>query len=135
MVKEKRMLQHLIRLIGRYKIILTMYLIVIWFSRIIPDNFLQPLVPNFVFVSKITDWKHRKNTKSQVTNVPRGFIWNGNNSKIRHSNVCNKCENGGLKNVDILSKVISLQCSCIKWLYDNSSHHVLFNWYLSREKF
>ena len=50
------MLQHLIRLIGRYKIILTMYLIVIWFSRIIPDNFLQPVVPNFVFVSKINDW-------------------------------------------------------------------------------
>ena len=70
---------------------------------------------------------------SLVTNVPteiinelnkiqKEFIWNGNNPKIKHSTLCNKYENGGLKNVDILSKVISLQCSWIKRLYDNSSH-------------
>ena len=42
--------------------------------------------------------------------------------KIKHSTLCNKYENGGLKNVDILSKVISLQCSWVKRLYDNLSH-------------
>ena len=34
----------------------------------------------------------------------------------------NKYENGGLKNVNILSKVISLQCSWMKRLHDHSSH-------------
>ena len=70
---------------------------------------------------------------SLVTNVPtqiikelnkiqKEFIWNGSNPKIKHSTLCNKYENGGLKNVDILSKVISLQCSWVKRLCDNSSH-------------
>ena len=64
---------------------------------------------------------------SLVTNVPteiinelnkmeKEFIWNGNNPKIKHSTLCNKYENGGLKNVDIISKVISLQCSWMKRL-------------------
>ena len=42
--------------------------------------------------------------------------------KIKHSTLCNKYENCRLKNVDILSKVISLQCSWVKRLYDNLSH-------------
>ena len=36
--------------------------------------------------------------------------------EIKHSTLRNKYENGGL------FKVISLQCSWIKRLYDNSSH-------------
>ena len=47
---------------------------------------------------------------------------NVNNSKIKHSTLCNKYENGGLRNVDVLSNVISLNCSWIKRLYDNCSH-------------
>ena len=57
---------------------------------------------------------------SLVTNVPtdiinelnkiqKEFIWNGNNSKIKHTILCNKQKNGGLKNVDILYKITSLQ--------------------------
>ena len=68
-----------------------------------------------------------------VTNVPteiikklsklqKEFIWNGNNPKIKHSTLSKKYENGGLKDVDISSKVISLQCSWIKRLYYNSAH-------------
>ena len=34
--------------------------------------------------------------------------------KFKHSYLCNKYENGGFTNVDILSKVISLQFSWIK---------------------
>ena len=56
---------------------------------------------------------------SLVTNVPmeivnelnktqKEFIWNGNNPKIKHSILRNKYENGGLRNVDILSEVIRL---------------------------
>ena len=41
--------------------------------------------------------------------------------KIRKSK-CNDYENGGVKNVDIFSKVVSLQCSWIKRLFDNNFH-------------
>ena len=54
--------------------------------------------------------------------MQKEFIWNGSNPKIKHSTLCNKYDKGVLKNVDILSKVISLQRSWIKRLYDNSSH-------------
>ena len=40
-----------------------------------------------------------------------GFIWTGKNPKIKNSTLCNDYENGGLENVDIFSKVVSLQCS------------------------
>ena len=32
-------------------------------------------------------------------------------SKIKHDTLCKYYENGGLKNVDIMYKVVSLQCS------------------------
>ena len=41
---------------------------------------------------------------------------------MKHSTLCNANENGGLKNVDIFSKVVSLQCSWIKRLFDNNFH-------------
>ena len=50
------------------------------------------------------------------------FIWKGKNPKIQNSTLCNDYEYGGLKNVDILSKVVSLQCSWIKKLFDNNFH-------------
>ena len=59
---------------------------------------------------------------NKLNKIQKEFIWNGNNPKINHSTLCNKYENGGLKNVDTLSKVITLQCSWLKRLHDNSSH-------------
>ena len=50
------------------------------------------------------------------------FIWKGKNPKIKHSTLCNDYEYGGLKNVDIFSKVVSSQCSWIKRLFDNNFH-------------
>ena len=47
------------------------------------------------------------------------FIWKGKNQKIKNSTLCNDYEYGGLKNVDIFSKVVSLQCSWTKRLFDN----------------
>ena len=43
-------------------------------------------------------------------------------SKIKHETLCNSFEEGGLRNVDIKSKVASLQCSWIKRLYDGKFH-------------
>ena len=59
---------------------------------------------------------------NELKKIQKEFIWTGNNPKIRHSTISNKYEKCGLKNVDILSKVINLQCSWTKRLYDNSSH-------------
>ena len=50
------------------------------------------------------------------------FIWKGKNPKIKNSTICNDYEYGGLKNVDIFAKVVSLQCSQIKKLFDNNLH-------------
>ena len=38
--------------------------------------------------------------------------------------LCKNYENGDLKNVDIMYKVVSLYCSWIKWLYGKNS----YNW-------
>ena len=44
------------------------------------------------------------------------------NPKIKNSTLCNDYECGGLKNIDIFSKVVSLQCFWIKRLFDNNFH-------------
>ena len=43
--------------------------------------------------------------------------------KIKHSTLCNNYQDGGLKNVNTESKIISLQCSWIKRLYDKNMHN------------
>ena len=42
--------------------------------------------------------------------------------KWQQDSLCNDYENSGLKNVDIKFKVISLQCSWVKRVYDSSTH-------------
>ena len=59
---------------------------------------------------------------TKITKIQLEFIWKGKNSKIKNSTLCNDYEYGGLKNVDIFSKVVSLQCSWIKRLFDNNFH-------------
>ena len=62
-------------------------------------------------ISKIIQLSLVTNVPTQfikkLNNIQKEFIWNGSNPKIKHATLCNKYENGGLKNVDILSKVIS----------------------------
>ena len=61
-------------------------------------------------------------TTNLLTKIQIQFIWKGKNPKIKNSTLCNEYEFGGLKNVDIFSKVVSLQCSWIKRLFDNNFH-------------
>ena len=58
----------------------------------------------------------------ELNKIQQNFIWSGKNSKIKHGTLCNDYENGGLKNVDIESKMISLRCLWVKRLYDESFH-------------
>ena len=57
-------------------------------------------------------------TITQLGKIRKQCIW----KKRKSTTLCNKYEGGGLKNVDIFSKIISLQCSWVKGLYDNSFH-------------
>ena len=59
----------------------------------------------------------------EFNKIQNEFIWKACNPKIKHDTLCKNLENGGLKNVDIMYKLASLQCSWIKRLYDNSSHN------------
>ena len=59
----------------------------------------------------------------ELSKIQKEFMWKTCNPKIKHDTLCKKYENGGFKNVDIMYKVVSLQCSWIKRLYDNNSHN------------
>ena len=54
--------------------------------------------------------------------MQKQIIWKSGSSKLKHTTLCNEYEQGGLKNVDIFSKITSLQCSWVKRLYDDSFH-------------
>ena len=43
--------------------------------------------------------------------IQKAFIWNNLSPKIKHETPCNSFEEGGFKNVDINSKIASLQYS------------------------
>ena len=59
----------------------------------------------------------------ELNKIQKEFIWKTHNPKIKHGTLCKNYKNGGLKNVDIMCKVVILQCSWIKLLYDNNSHN------------
>ena len=57
-----------------------------------------------------------------IEKIQKDFLQNYDLPKIKHGTICNSYENKGLKNVDIQSKIISLQSSWIKKLLDNRFH-------------
>ena len=59
---------------------------------------------------------------NQLSNIQKKFLWNGKYSKIKHSTLSNSYKDGGLKDVDIFTKVIRMQCSWVKTLYDENVH-------------
>ena len=61
---------------------------------------------------------------SLVTNAPTVTIRLNikHDSKIKHDTLYNDYKNGGLKSVDNFSKIVSLQCSWIRILYDENFH-------------
>ena len=59
---------------------------------------------------------------TELEKIQKSFLWENSTSKIKHDTLCNDYKDGGLKNVDIRKKIISLQCSSIKRLYDDSLH-------------
>ena len=58
----------------------------------------------------------------ELQKIKKTFIWHSSRLKIGHKTLCNNFENGGLKHVDIYSKIISLQCSWLRKLCDKNFH-------------
>ena len=58
----------------------------------------------------------------ELDKIKKYFIRKNGNRKIKQDTLCRDYENGGLKNVDITFKIISLQCSWVKRRGDSSTH-------------
>ena len=58
----------------------------------------------------------------EIQKIQKAFIWNNLTPKIKDETLCNSFEEGGLKNIDINSKIASLQWSWVKRLYDDKFH-------------
>ena len=62
------------------------------------------------------------NSLIELQKIQKMFIWHSSRPKISHKTLCNNFENGGLKHLDISSKIICLQCSWPRKLYDENFH-------------
>ena len=58
----------------------------------------------------------------KMQRMQNAFICNNLTPKIKHQTLCNSFEEVDLKNVEIDSKIASLQCSWIKRLHDYKFH-------------
>ena len=57
-----------------------------------------------------------------LNKIQKDFLRDKKNSKINYTTLCCNYADGGLKSVDIFSKIVSLQCSWLRRLFDNNSH-------------
>ena len=57
-----------------------------------------------------------------IWKIRKTFLCCSSKPKINHETLCSTFEDGRLKNIDVKSKVISLQWFCVKKLHD-SNHH------------
>ena len=62
------------------------------------------------------------NTIDLMYQMQKNFIWQGKKVKIKHSTLCNGYENGDLKNVALRNKIIRIQCSWAKRLFEDDFH-------------
>ena len=58
----------------------------------------------------------------EICKILKDFIWRGKRPKIKHSTLIGNFENGGLKDIDIESKLKALKLSWIKRLSDSNFH-------------
>ena len=96
--------------------------------------FKTKVISKIVFQSFITAFP--KYAVNELEKIQKDFLWNNSTPKIKHETLGNDYIAGGLKNVDISSKIIALQCSWIRRLYDDSCHEwKLIPLYLTEESF
>ena len=73
-----------------------------------------------VYLTLITSFS--KQLIEEMQKIQKAFICDNLTSKIKYETLRNSFEESSLKNVDIDSKIASLQCSWIKRLYDDEFH-------------
>ena len=61
-------------------------------------------------------------TNDLLNNIQTDFLWDKKNAKIKHTTLCCNYANGGLKSIDIFSKIVRLQCSWVRRLFNNNFH-------------
>ena len=72
----------------------------------------------FIFDYNCSEFNIGRNSKNSET-----FLWYSSKPKINHKTLCSTFEDGALKNVDVKSTIINLQCSWVKKLYDGNHHN------------
>ena len=59
---------------------------------------------------------------NEIQTIQKTFLWYSSKPKINYKTLCNTFEEGSLKNVNIKAKIISLQCSWVKRLFDGNHY-------------
>ena len=77
-------------------------------------------ISKIVFQSMITPIP--SHIVNELERTQKAFLSKNSSPKIKYESLCNDYKGGGLKNIDILNGIISLQCSWIRRLYGNSFH-------------
>ena len=76
-------------------------------------------ISKIVFLSLIS--KVPTEIISELERIQKTFLW-PSKPKIKNETLCSDFKHGGLKNVNIQKKIIRLQCSWVRRLYDDSFH-------------
>ena len=85
------------------------------------DHFFKTLaISKIVFASHIGSISC--DILSHLKKVHKDFIWDGKKPKIKHSTLIANYSQGGLKDIDIETKLKSLNLSWIKRLHDDNFH-------------
>ena len=58
----------------------------------------------------------------KVEEIQKDFLWNGKRPKVSHDVLVSDYQDGGLRSVDVRSKIIALRISWIRRLYTGSDH-------------
>ena len=58
----------------------------------------------------------------KLDKLQKSFVWKSKKPKIEHSILIKDYSEGGLKDVDIKSKIVALQLTCIRRLHDGNFH-------------
>ena len=69
-----------------------------------------------VFLALLTKIPHQ--AVKELEKIQKSFLWKDSTPKIRHETTCKEHKDSGLKNVDILYKIV--QCFWIRRLYNNN---------------
>ena len=77
-------------------------------------------VPKIVYLSLLTSVPN--NIVEELIKFQKNFLWNFTAPKMKHLTTLADYRNGALRNVDVFFKIISIQFSWLRQLFDNLFH-------------